>query len=207
MTKYIALLTAALVSLIALGSFVLSYNALYQVALSNSIDVRLAWLWPLLVDAPLVVFSLCAIVAYFHSEDTWQLWSLVAFYVVITMGGNIIHAWPDMLPLLATRIIVTCIPPLSLLLSFEVLMAQFKNSIKRQSVTLALTQELQRVTHEHAQEVEELQAEVDSPVTYRRNLVASMLESGKTQKAIASELEVSISTVRKDISALNGVGK
>ena len=94
-----------------------------------------------------------------------------------------------------------------LFFSFELLMMQLKNSIKRQSVTLELTQELQRVTHEHAQEVEELQAEVDSPVTYRRNLVASMLESGKTQKAIASELEVSISTVRKDIKSMNGVAQ
>src|SRR3990172_9297604 len=129
MTKLIAWLTAGLVFLIAIGSFILSYNALYQVALSNGINIQLAYIWPLLVDAPLVVFSLCAIVAYLHTESTWQLWLLVAGYVIATMLFNIIHAYPQLLTPLATRIIVTCVPPLSLLLSFEVLMTQLKNSI------------------------------------------------------------------------------
>ena len=38
MTKYIALLTAALVSLIALGSFVLSYNALQTLSAANGME-------------------------------------------------------------------------------------------------------------------------------------------------------------------------
>jgi Trp operon repressor len=189
LTKLIAWLTALLVFLVALGSFILSYNALYQVALSNGI--QLAYIWPLLVDFPLVVFSLCAIVAYLHSESTWQLWSMVAGYVIATMLFNIIHAYPQLLLPLTTRIIVTCVPPLSLLLSFEVLMMQLKNSVTRNHKVQNLTQQ-----------VTTLQETIDDPITTRRQQVAGMLES-HTQKAIAGELGVSISTVRSDIKALN----
>ncbi len=211
MNKTIAWLTSTLVFLIAIGSFILSYNALYQVALSNGINARLAWLWPLLVDVPMIVFSLCAIVAYSRSESTWQLWSLTSGYIVLTMGGNIIHAWPELLTPLTTRVIVTCIPPLSLLLSFEVLMMQYRNSVKRsnevQEVTQIYTQEMQSLT----EEVQQLTHKVSDPVTARREMLQEIIGSGHkmTNKALAGELGISTSTLRKDKEALglNGVGK
>jgi len=195
MTKFIVWLTAVLVFLIAIGSFILSYNALYQVALSNGINVQLAYIWPLLVDAPLVVFSLCAIVVYLHNESTWQLWLLVAGYVIATMLFNIIHAYPQLLTPLTTRIIVTCVPPLSLLLSFEVLMTQLKNSITRNTKVQDLTQEVQQLTQV-----------IDNPVTARRQQVLA-LKDKVTQVDISKQLGVSLSTIRNDIKALNGSGK
>ena len=202
MTKYIAPVTSVLVLIIAAMSFVLSYHALQTLSAANGMPYYLSLIWPLLIDFSLVVFSLCVVTAHLHGDSTWRQWGLIIGCTFCTIAYNYLHA-PN--TLIAQSIAV--VPPIMLFFSFELLMMQLKNSIKRQSVTLELTQELQRVTHEHAQEVEELQAEVDSPVTYRRNLVASMLESGKTQKAIASELEVSISTVRKDIKSMNGVAQ
>lgn len=202
MTKYIAPVTSVLVLIIAAMSFVLSYHALQTLSASNGMPYYLSLIWPLLIDFSLIVFSLCVVTAHVHGDSTWRQWVLVGLSTVATCVYNYLHA-PN--TLIAQSIAV--VPPVMLFFSFELLMMQLKNSIKRQQVTLELTQELQRVTVEHAQEVEELHAEVNSPVAYRRNLVASMLESGRTQKSIASELDVSLSTVRSDMKALNGVLK
>lgn len=79
---------------------------------------------------------------------------------------------------------------------------QYRNSVKRSNevreVTQTYTQEAQRLT----QEVATLQQAVDDPLTTRRQLVAGMLGS-KSQRLIAGELGVSVSTVRSDIKALN----
>lgn len=201
MTKYLSRITASLVSIVAIMSFILSYHALQGIAVAHGIPLYLSYLWPLLIDFSLIVFSLCVVSAHVHGESTWRQWSLVGVSSIATCIYNYLHA-PD--TLIAQSVAV--IPPVMLFFSFELLMMQLKNSVKRQQVTVELTQQLQQVTHAHAQEVEELQAEVDSPVTYRRHLVASML-GHKTQKEIAGELDVSISTVRSDIKALNGVLK
>ena len=196
MTKYIAPVTSILVLIVALMSFALSYHALQGVALSNGLTGALSYTWPLLIDFSLIVFSLCIVSAHVHSESTWRQWSLVGLCTISTIFYNTLYAWPELLPALPQRILVTGVPPIMLFFSFELLMSNFKNSIKRQSVTQVLTDK-----------VEQLTQEVDSPITYRRSLVASMLESGRTQKSIATELDVSISTVRSDIKSMNGVGR
>ena len=191
MTKYIAPVTSILVLIIAAMSFVLSYHALQTLSAANGMPYYLSLIWPLLIDFSLVVFSLCVVTAHVHGDSTWRQWSLVGVSTVATCVYNYLHA-PN--TLIAQSIAV--VPPIMLFFSFELLMMQLKNSIKRQSVTQVLTDK-----------VEQLTQEVDSPITYRRNLVASMLESGRTQKSIATELDVSVSTVRSDIKSLNGVGR
>jgi len=191
MTKLIAWLTSILVAIVALMAFALSYHALQGVALANGIPLLLSYVWPLLVDFSLVVFSLTVVTANLHGESTWKQWSLVGVYTVATIFFNTLHAWPTLLPLLVSKILVTCIPPLSLFFSFELLMNQLKNNVTRNHKVEQLTQQVQQLT-----------LTIDDPITTRRQQVAGMLES-HTQKAIAGELGVSISTVRSDIKALN----
>ena len=191
MTKYIAPVTSVLVLIIAAMSFVLSYHALQTLSAANGMPYYLSLIWPLLIDFSLVVFSLCVVTAHLHGDSTWRQWGLIIGCTFCTIAYNYLHA-PN--TLIAQSIAV--VPPIMLFFSFELLMMQLKNSIKRQSVTQVLTDK-----------VEQLTQEVDSPITYRRNLVASMLESGRTQKSIATELDVSVSTVRSDIKQLNGVVK
>jgi hypothetical protein len=192
MNKLITLTTSALVAIIALISFIISYHALQGVASTNGLDGWLSYLWPLLIDLALIVFSLCVVTAHLHSESTFWQWCMVIGCTLATITYNYLHA-----PNTYTAQSVAIIPPVMLFCSFELLMMQLKNSIKRTQVVEVLQQQ-----------VVELKQEADSPVTYRRQLVASML-GNKTQKEMAGELEVSISTIRSDIKALglNGVGK
>ena len=186
MTRFIVWLTSSLVLLIALMAFTISYHALQGMALTNGIPVLLSYVWPLLIDFSLVVFSLCVVTAHLHSESTWRQWSLVGLATVLTCTYNYLHAPNN---LIAQSIAI--IPPVMLFFSFELLAMQLRNSITRSHKVQSLTQQVQQLT-----------LTIDDPITTRRQQVAGMLES-HTQKAIAGELGVSISTVRSDIKALN----
>ena len=187
LTKLIAWLTSILVAIVALMAFALSYYALQGVALSNGIPLLLSYAWPLLIDFALVVFSLCVVTAHLHGESTWRQWVLVGLATSLTCTYNYLHA--------PTNIIaqsVAVVPPVMLFFSFELLMMQLKNSVTRNQKVQVLTQQ-----------VTVLQQAINDPVSVRRQQVAQMLES-HTQKAIAGELGVSVSTIRNDIKVLNG---
>lgn len=133
--KTIALTTAVLVFLVALGSFALSYHNLRQMAIDNGITGNLAYVWPLLIDFSLIVFSLSVVNAYLQSESTFKQWSLVGVYTVATISFNVMHA-PDNLQ----SQIVAAIAPVSLFFSFELLMNQLKTSVKKHGLTLNIEQ-------------------------------------------------------------------
>lgn len=228
MTKSIAWLTSLLVFAVALGSFILSYNALYQVAIDNGINPQLAYIWPLLVDFSLVVFSLAVVTAHLYSESTRKQWLLVAIYTIATVLFNCLHA-PDNL---LARVIAT-VPPVSLFFSFELLMMQLKNSMVRRNQQATITgyanalqqaqqafddlmqqvaareqqivTELQATITERDNQLVELQQQLD-PVTTRRQLIlqAKLDDPHLTQKALAELTGVSLSTIRADLEALNG---
>jgi hypothetical protein len=128
-TKLIAVSTALLVSGITIISFVLSYNALLQVAADYGVTPRLSFLWPLLVDLSLVVFSLATVRAYLQNEGSWKQWALVGIYTAMTIGFNVLHASSGLMSQ-----IVAAIPPISLFFSFELLMSQLKISVHKQGI-------------------------------------------------------------------------
>ena len=187
MTKLIAYLTSILVAVVALMAFALSYHALQGVALSNGIPLLLSYVWPLLIDFALVVFSLCVVTAHLHGESTWRQWVLVGLATVLTCTYNYLHA-PD--NLVAQSVAV--VPPVMLFFSFELLAMQLKNSIQR-------TRKVQDLT----QQVTTLKDTIDNPILIRRQQVATLKDS-ITQADIAKQLGVSISTIRNDLKVLNG---
>ena len=187
MTKLIAWLTSVLVLIVALMAFALSYHALQGVALSNGIPLLLSYIWPLLIDFALVVFSLCVVTAHLHGESTWRQWILVGLATILTCTYNYLHAPAN---LIAQSVAV--VPPVMLFLSFELLAMQLKNSIQRVRKVQDLTQQ-----------VTTLKDTIDNPIVNRRQQVATLKDS-TTQVDIAKQLGVSISTIRNDMKVLNG---
>lgn len=207
MTKAITILTAILVAIVALMAFTLSYYTLQEVALSNGIPLLLSYIWPLLIDFSLVVFSLTVVTANLHNETTWRQWTLVGVYTIATIFFNTLHAWPTLLPLLASKILVTCVPPLSLFFSFELLMNQLKNSVTY-NTTIELVPSstriasIEQVTNGSDNDVTTELLPNDNQVTTRRQQVATL--KGKASQAdIAKQLGVSVSTIRNDMKVLN----
>ncbi len=232
--KIIAWLTAILVFLLALGSFALSYHALRDYAGQHGIAGPLSYIWPLLIDASLIVFSLAVVNAYLQAESTWRQWSLVGIYTLATIGFNVLHA-PDNLQ----AQIVAAIAPVSLFFSFELLMNQLKLTVKKRGISHSL-KELSRQYHEVSTDVEKmtgqrdtLQAQIEelnrikqaqlslndtghkpditiaqdarqAQIAERREQVLSLINGGLSQPEIADELGVSIATIKRDTAALNG---
>lgn len=134
-TTIINRLSFILVGVVGVGAFVLSYASLWGTALAFGLSPRLAWIWPLLVDFALIVFSLSVVRASLKGERVLWPWLLVGLYTVGTVAFNVLHA-PDNL----TARIVAIVAPVSLFLSFETLMAMLKAEVRRGSLVLSLGQ-------------------------------------------------------------------
>lgn len=190
-TKLIAWLTSILFSLVAVGSFALSYNALRAIAIANGIpDNWLGDIWPLLVDFSLIVFSLAVVTAHLYSESTRKQWVLVTIYTIATVMFNMLHA-PDNL---LARVIAT-IPPISLFFSFELLMEQLRNSVMRKT-SIIPTKSIED-TNQDSIEIPTPININDVPTNYKMELLADMLGDNPkpTNKELAQSLGVSVATI------------
>lgn len=112
------------VVLLAVGSFVLSYDALHQLAVANRVPRPLAWIWPLIVDGFIVTASLAVLHAVLAVRSATYPWLLVLAFSTTSVVFNVLHAPPTVVARL-----VAAIPPLTLVLSFELLMRQLRHRL------------------------------------------------------------------------------
>ena len=112
------------VILLAAGSFVLSYDALQQLAVTNHVPKPLAWIWPLIVDGFIVTASLAVLHAILTTRSATYPWLLVLTFSTTSVVFNVLHA-----PATVVARLVAAIPPLTLVLSFELLMRQLRHRL------------------------------------------------------------------------------
>lgn len=229
----LAWVTSTLVLAVATISFILSYHALQGVASANGLAGWLSFVWPLLVDFSLVVFSLCVVSAHLYSESTWKQWVLVSISTALTVFYNALYAYPEMLLPLAQKLLVIGLPPIMLFFSFELLMSQLKNGIKRNQGITAMAAhqaalleaqtgfgelmiQVEAIKEQHQAELVqrdsqllELAKRLDialDPVKARREDIFIRMQSHPqpTQKELAEVWGVSTQTIQTDLKALNG---
>jgi hypothetical protein len=117
---------ALLVASIACGAFVISYSALYSLALAANIVHPLAVVYPFLVDGFIVVASLAAVALRGQPRRiTWYPWMLLVLFFAFSVLGNAVHAnarhgIPHLSPLAAAA--VSAVPPIALGLAFHLLL-------------------------------------------------------------------------------------
>jgi archaellum component FlaC len=133
-------LSAALVAFLAVSAFVLSYAALQATAASHGIGDKLSHLFPLIVDGFILVASLTVLRRSLSGESTKYPWVLVAAFSALSVFFNVSHAPANNL----ARVIAS-VPPLALLLSFELLMSQVRSDMERRGVSQSLDGLSQRV--------------------------------------------------------------
>lgn len=110
---------------LAVGSFILSYTALFDIA-KNAIVPDWQWLWPLIIDGSIVVFGLTVVYFGLIKHNYVVPLVLVLLFTLITVIFNAIHAGKNGL-----AITVGIMPPLSLFFSFTVCMWMLRNGIER----------------------------------------------------------------------------
>jgi len=164
------ILTALLVAFLAGSAFVLSYDALYHLALANGITPGLAWLWPLTLDAVMIAASLAVLRNSLIAERTWYQWGLVGAFTLLSVTFNTVHApgsW------LARGIFA--LPPLVVFLAFELLVSQIKSAVRRGAVMQSIHDladqvslakndlaEVNRMTHDMTAKRDTLRAEIET---------------------------------------------
>lgn len=136
----ISAMTAGLVLTLAAIAFTLSYNALRDVAVTHGVGEWLSYLWPLLIDFALLVFSLAVLRANLRGERAWWPWALVGIFTLGTVGFNFFHAQADSIPVWAVAVAA----PIALFFSFETLMGMVRAEVKRAGVADTVTHLLQR---------------------------------------------------------------
>lgn len=144
-----------LVSLLAIGAFALSYNALYGVASSHGIPGKLAYIWPLLIDGAIVVFSISVVRASLLREKAWWPWALVIVFTAGTVFFNILHFVPVNYPLVVS-IAIAIIAPVGLVLAFETVMGMLKSNVARKEAVQSIAQ-IEAEAREKRAELDKLQ--------------------------------------------------
>lgn len=132
-TKLIAWITGTLTLLLALFSFVLSFNALTDLAAKHHVSIP--YLFPLTVEAGVVIFSLNALYRSIHGEQTKWQWVLIIGSSLLAGTFNVLHAEPDLISQ-----VIAAMPSLFLLLSFESFLNQVKHGVKRSNTVQSLAQ-------------------------------------------------------------------
>lgn len=218
---------AAAVILIALGSFVWSFLSLWSLAEANSTQTGLGWIWPLIVDTSMVIYTGAILVAQLQRRGAKLPIGLTIFYAGVTITGNVLHA-----PQTPLGWFVAVLPPLSLIFGTEMLRAMGHHIIERQAVVSTLAElsaiadtrraDLDRIgghieqataklaglksdiLREKAASVQQLNAARQAKIDTRRASVLSLVQEGFSPVDISQRLDVTVRTVKRDIGALNG---
>lgn len=194
-TLFLDRITFGLLIFMAFGSFVLSYVAMWYLALDAGIDWRLAWLWPLVTESGIVVFSLALLRARLHGDDSKSLYWLVIACAVLSVVFNVAHA-PDDTWLTWG---VFALPPIFLLLSFKTLLWQIERDNQR-----AVTVEVGEISEKVGASVQKMNQIRTSKKEQRRAGVLEMHHDGATVKEMAQRFDVTERTIKSDLRALNG---
>jgi hypothetical protein len=101
------------------ASFVLSYDALHQLALASGVRPRLAYLWPGVIDGFIVVALLTVLAAKRAITSAAYPWTLAGLFSAASVAFNIAHA-PDR----PVARLVFAMAPVALVLATHLLMQQ-----------------------------------------------------------------------------------
>lgn len=178
-TKAVAWLTGSLTLLLTLFSFILSFNALADLAARY--NVSLPYLFPLVVEAGVIIFSLNALHRSLHSEHVRWQWLLIIGSSLIAGAFNVLHADPN--PIAR---IMAAMPSLFLLLSFENFLNQIKQGVQRSSLIQSIAQ-LQANLEQQRIELDTLIAEKDHALNTLVSTRQSELEQLTEQSSVLNQ--------------------
>ena len=188
---WIVRLTVVLTALIGLAAFILSFSAVRALAASNNVPDNLAWLFPLLADAVVIVAGLSVIGQHMEGESTRYQWLLVALFTILSIVLNFLHA-PDNW----TARGLSVVPPIALFLTFELLSVQIQRAAKRSEKrdTLAqLDQQIEQLNRNQAaleQTNTAARAKLEKDMAERRSqLTADMSALEQTKQKLIEDIE------------------
>jgi hypothetical protein len=89
--KSVVAIVITLIIGLAIGAFVLSFDALHALAIASAIEPNLAWIWPIIIDG-FIVTATIAIFSLRGRGRTWYPWASLILFACVSVFGNSIHA-------------------------------------------------------------------------------------------------------------------
>jgi Protein of unknown function (DUF2637) len=125
-----AAFTAVAAGLVLVGgaAFVLSYQGIHQIALNAGVSAELARLYPVILDAMLVMS--CAAALALRTAGLWTrcyVWACLILLLAAVATGNALYAMNISLPAQPTRAVVAVLPWALLLMGFGMLLAMLRH--------------------------------------------------------------------------------
>jgi len=180
MVKGISRTSCVMVFGLAAASFTLSFESLRTLAEEEQVVAEnLSWIFPLVIDGSIVVFSLSALRSSLREESAWFNRLLVIIVTLLSVALNISHVECE-----ALAMILAGTPPVLLFLSFEALMHTISKEITRELTSPTPIKEEKPLSKEA-----------------RRTLVKQYLTEGMNANEIAEVMPaVSLRTIQRDIA-------
>lgn len=130
------ILVGSLVFAVAAGAFWLSFEAIQSIAIQYGIPEKNAWVFPLLVDGAITIYSITRLYGALTSEKGTERWSFVLIFVFVGLSilFNISTTIRDGLSTnfdFFVSFIVHALPPVVLFSSFEMLMMLLHDHVRR----------------------------------------------------------------------------
>lgn len=216
-----------LVALIGAGGFILSYGALLSIGISNGMpaDWR-GYIWPLLTDAGLIVFSLSLLTAQVTRQKVSGWVVVVGALSVASIIFNVSHAGliNNVYYNYGLKFVVNAWPPIMLIAVVEALRHLLKTVIDRQGMVVtmstlsqekdalesqkaALAAQVKALKEKLAEQQERSTrpspAELKDAKKARLEKLKNLKKEGITSKAeLARMTEVSEATIARDLAEL-----
>lgn len=187
-TKIIAWLTGILTISLAAFGFVLSFNALADLAAQHGISIP--WLFPLIVEAAVIVFSLNATYRSLHGESAKWQWALIIGSSLLAGTFNVLHSQPDLI----SRS-MSAMPSLFLLLSFETFLGQVKHAVKLSNSVKSLS-ELTEAIEQKRREADRQVSELNTTIEQKRQELTQTIEQKQ------QELDALVSAKQDELNKL-----
>jgi hypothetical protein len=199
--RLISYLAGGLVSILATLAFILSYSSLQHLAAANGMGQWLSYLWPLLLDFAMVVYSLAILRANLRSEPALYPWLLTVAFASMATVANVLDVATLGIPPVVIAAAVKALAPVALVLAFELLMQMVKAELRRAGVVFSLA-ELAAQTDRARAEWAELQHGIESYQSRISELKAELARL-RSEKKAEVYTEVSGETRQRALEILN----
>jgi hypothetical protein len=182
--KIISWVTGILTLLLALFSFILSFNALADLAQQHQLSIPI--LFPFVVEFAVVIFSLHALHRSLSGEGAKVQWMLIIGSSLLAGMFNVAHASNDILSRL-----MAAMPSLFLLLSFESFLSLVRHTVTRSQILQTIAQlnaDLNARSHELEALIDTKEQEIDLLSNEANELEAKIDQARATLVQIQQEI-------------------
>lgn len=90
-TKVSLIIAVALVGILMVSSFVVSFTGIYQVAAFTGIPTWLQWLPGIFIDVAILAYTISLMIFKSRGHSTWRTMAGLGGFAVLSVGANVSH--------------------------------------------------------------------------------------------------------------------